>query len=177
MLFKWPWFGKQLSCMWANLPKQHIHFRPGEIAILFIQPILSHSCFSVLPQTHPNRPPFSPFPLLEVFLSNANNSCLATKYSPWRNLLDYYFFPSFTFLRERERESEREREREKDIFVISSLQIPVVHKQWCAFQMKCTTLCHVYRGKPGQRHHGYFRADVWILTDLITTGTNQTYWV
>lgn len=45
MLFKWPWFGKQLSYMWANLSKQHSHFKPGEIAILFIQPILIHSCF------------------------------------------------------------------------------------------------------------------------------------
>lgn len=57
----------------------------------------------------PQQPPFSPFPLLEVFLSNANNCCLATKYSPWRNPVDYYFFPSFTFLRERERERKKKR--------------------------------------------------------------------
>lgn len=52
------------------------------------------------------------------FLSNAN-CCLATKYSPCRNPLDYYFFPSFTFQRERERKNK------------ISLWFQVYKSQWC----------------------------------------------
>lgn len=87
---------------------------------------------SVLPQTHPNPSVSFTISFTWGLLLNANNCCLATKYSPCRNRLDYYFFPSFIFLKEK-----------KKIFVIWSLQIPGVHKQWCALQTKYTTLWHL----------------------------------
>lgn len=113
-------------------------------------PFCSYNLFwsthvSVLPQTHPNPPASFTVSFTWGFLLNAKNRCLATKYSPCRNLLDYYFFPSFTFLRGKKK-------RERDIFVMWSLQIPVVHKQWYALQKKCTTLRHIYRAKNSCRH-------------------------
>lgn len=75
-------------------------------------PFCSYNLFwsthvSVLPQTHPNPPASFTISFTWGFLLNAKKRCLATKYSPCRNLLDYYFFPSSTFLRgKKKRESE-----------------------------------------------------------------------
>lgn len=120
------------------MSKQHSHFRLGGncyfVHTTYFDPLMLPLCHK---RVHPNPPVSLTISFTWGFLVECRQRL---------NILPAEIGARLSFLSKLPRESEKKKKDITHIFVISNLQIPAVHKRWCALQMKCTTLRHIYKG-------------------------------